>query len=53
MIRGQKLVYTTFIALLISAFVCTQSATVIAADGIAANAATIDPAETGEMAPAD
>ena len=32
MIRGQKLLYTTFIALLISAFVCTQSATVVAAD---------------------
>jgi hypothetical protein len=32
MIRGQKLVYTTFVALLISAFVCTQSATGVVAD---------------------
>jgi hypothetical protein len=32
MIRGQKLVYSTFIALLISALVCTQSATVVVAD---------------------
>jgi hypothetical protein len=31
MIRGQKLIYATFIALLISAFVCAQSTTVVAA----------------------
>ena len=50
---GQKLVYTTFLTLLVSAFVCTQSTTVAAADtrGIASSAEAIDPVKAGEMAP--
>ena len=35
MSAGQKLVYTVFLALFFSAFVCTQSMPVAAANGIA------------------
>ena len=51
---GQKLVYSTFITLLVTALACTQALTVSAADmnGIAASPEEIDPVKTGEMAPA-
>jgi peroxiredoxin len=51
---GQKLVYSTFITLLVTALACTQAMTVSAADmdGIAASPEEIDPVKTGEMAPA-
>lgn len=50
---GQKLVYTTFLSLLVSTFVCSHSDDVMAAelDGIAASAEEINPVQTGEMAP--
>ena len=50
---GHKLVYTAFLTLLVSAFVCTQSTMVAAAGtrGIAPSAEEIDPVQAGEMAP--
>ena len=48
---GQRLAYAAFTTLFISAFICTQSNTVSAADGIAPSAAEINPVKTGEMAP--
>lgn len=50
---GQKLIYATFISLLFTAFLCSQSLSVVAADldGIAPSAAEVDPVKTGEMAP--
>jgi peroxiredoxin len=50
---GQKLVYSAFITLLVTALACTQAMTVSAADmdGIAASPEEIDPVKTGEMAP--
>ena len=50
---GQKLIYATFISLFFTAFLCSQSLPVVAADldGIAPSAAEVDPVKTGEMAP--
>ena len=50
---GQKLIYGTFVSLLFTAFLCSQSLPVVAADldGIAPSAADVDPVKTGEMAP--
>jgi peroxiredoxin len=50
---GQKLVYTAFLALLVTAFTCTQAIQVVAADmdGIAASAEEVEPVMAGEMAP--
>ncbi|MDH3439820.1 MAG: AhpC/TSA family protein [Gammaproteobacteria bacterium] len=50
---GQKLIYGTFVALFFTAFLCSQSLSVAAADldGIAPSAAEVDPVKAGEMAP--
>ena len=50
---GQKLVYTTFLSLLVSALACSVADDVIAAEsrGIAASAEEISPVQAGEMAP--
>ena len=50
---AQKLVYTTFLILLVTAITCTQAVQVAAADmdGIAASADEVQPVKAGEMAP--
>jgi peroxiredoxin len=50
---GQKLVYSAFITLLVTALACTQAMTVRAADmdGIAASPEEVEPVKAGEMAP--
>ena len=50
---AQKLVYTVFLALLVTAFTCTQAVQVAAADmdGIAVSAEEVQPVKAGEMAP--
>lgn len=50
---GQKLVYSTFIPLLLGAFLCAQPQAVVAAglDGVAPSAEEIEPLKAGEMAP--
>jgi peroxiredoxin len=50
---AQKLVYTIFLALLVTAFTCTQAVQVAAADmdGIAVSAEEVQPVKAGEMAP--
>ena len=50
---GQKLIYGTFVSLFYTAFLCSQSLSVAAADldGIAPSAADVNPVKTGEMAP--
>jgi peroxiredoxin len=54
MTMGQKLLYSTFLALFFGAFTCSQTPAVSAAglDRVAPSAEEIDPARTGEMAPA-
>ena len=46
---GQKLVYAVFLALFFSAFVCTQSMTVAAADGVVREPAETNPRGTGDV----
>ncbi len=50
---GHRLVYSTFIFLLLGAFLCSQPQAVVAADldGVAPSAEEIEPVKTGELAP--
>ncbi|MBT8098301.1 MAG: AhpC/TSA family protein [Gammaproteobacteria bacterium] len=50
---GQKLIYGTFVSLFFTAFLCSQSLSVVAADldRIAPSAAEVNPVKAGEMAP--